>query len=168
MKDIIDHLDNRASYRSFFMLCQYLNVLLSSVCLHRCVSFILSDTDPFFCVCLLQSTSNMAPFCDELMKALQAKSVWPGAAKASEEQLLAMLKKEVISPGTLHRALLQERVALCGDKTAVARLLADKSNAGSDRLLGMLAIWKPREYSAHLMTASALSGEFLFVHICFV
>ena len=105
----------------------------------------------------------MAPLCNVLMKALQAKSMWPGAAKASEEQLLAMLKKEVISPGTLHRELLQERVALCGDKSTVARLLADRSNAGSDRLLGMLAIWKPREHSAHLMTASALSGSFKFL-----
>ena len=95
--------------------------------------------------------------CFELRKALQEKSMWPDGARESEEQLLAILKKEIICPGTLNRELLQERVAFCYEKSNMVRLFADKSNTESDRLLGMLTIWKPREYSAHLMTASALA-----------
>ena len=100
---------------------------------------------------------NTTHLCNALKKVLQAKSMWSDDAKAAEEMIFSMLQRELLCPGALHLELLQERIRTCSDRSAAVRLFADKSNTESDRLLGMLSMWKPRDHTPHVMIASALA-----------
>ena len=100
---------------------------------------------------------------EELQTAISTTTVYSGRYGTAQERLMTVLHREELSPGTSFRQFVQRSMGSSGDsgeggQRIVNFVVARSGSKETEELLGLLAMWSPREHPASTIRASLLAG----------